>query len=69
VEVRHQRSTPDTLLHIPALHGSTGEEDITFFHVLWIERKGDVAYRRALGQVGKEAWKRECVGEIEIILG
>jgi hypothetical protein len=35
----------------------------------WIEQKGDVAYRRALGQVVKGAWEETARKEIEIVLG
>ncbi|KAF2095221.1 hypothetical protein NA57DRAFT_79709 [Rhizodiscina lignyota] len=40
-----------------------------FYNVLWIERKGDVAYRKALGRVWKEAWHRQDVEEIDVVLG
>jgi Heterokaryon incompatibility protein (HET) len=40
-----------------------------FYNVLWIERKGDIAYRRALGRVWKDAWQRQDVEEIDVILG
>jgi len=64
MDVRHRPSDSATWPHIPAL-----VNDNCFFHVLWIERKGDVAYRRALGQVAKGAWERKCVKGVEIILG
>lgn len=69
VDVRHQPSDAITWPQIPALVKNTGVNDNYFFHVLWIERKGDIAYRRALGQVAKGAWERMCIREMEIILG
>jgi len=69
VDVRYRTSDSITLPQIPALVKNTGINDDCFFHVLWIERQGNVAYRRALGQVAKGMWERKCVREIEIILG
>jgi hypothetical protein len=40
-----------------------------FYNVLCIERKGDVAYRKALGRVWKEAWQRQVVEEVDVLLG
>jgi hypothetical protein len=40
-----------------------------FYNVLWIARKGDVAYRKALGRVWKTAWQRQRVEDVDIILG
>jgi hypothetical protein len=40
-----------------------------FYNVLLIERKGEVAYRKALGRVWKNAWHRQPVEEINVILG
>lgn len=40
-----------------------------FYNVLWIERKGDVAYRRAAGRMKKEVWERHCSEPAKIILG
>lgn len=46
------------------------DEDIyEFYNVLWIERKGEIAYRKALGRVWKDAWRRQPVEEIDVILG
>jgi hypothetical protein len=66
---RHRSSEPDTVPQMPALVKNTGVNDDHFYHVLWIERKGNIAYRRALGQVAKGVWEEKCVGEIEILLG
>jgi hypothetical protein len=40
-----------------------------FYNVLWIERDGDIASRKALGRVWKNAWDRQQVEEIDVILG
>jgi hypothetical protein len=40
-----------------------------FYNVLWIERNGDIAYRKALGRVWKDAWQRQHVEEIDVLLG
>jgi hypothetical protein len=40
-----------------------------FYNVLWIERKRDIAFRKALGRVWKDAWQRQQVEEIDVILG
>jgi hypothetical protein len=47
----------------------TNRQDVYFVNVLWVEHDGDIAYRRALGQVVKSAWESVCAGEIEILLG
>jgi hypothetical protein len=66
---RHRSSEPDMVPQMPALVKNTRVNDDHFYHVLWIERTGDIAYRRALGQVAKGLWEEKCVGEIEILLG
>jgi hypothetical protein len=66
---RHRSSEPDMVPQMPALVKNTRVNDDHFYHVLWIEQKGDIAYRRALGQVAKGVWEEKCVGEIEILLG
>jgi hypothetical protein len=40
-----------------------------FYNVLWLERDGDVAYRKALGRVMKTAWERQHLEEINLVLG
>jgi hypothetical protein len=39
-----------------------------FYNVLWIERDGDIASRKALGRVWKNAWDHQQVEEIDVIL-
>ncbi|KAJ4293250.1 hypothetical protein N0V90_008532 [Kalmusia sp. IMI 367209] len=41
---------------------------IHFYNVLWIERRGDLAFRRAAGRVSKTAWEQNCSGPTEILL-
>ncbi|KAH6714661.1 heterokaryon incompatibility protein-domain-containing protein [Leptodontidium sp. MPI-SDFR-AT-0119] len=72
VDVRHQSYATDPVTstrQLAALNENTAFDYYDFVHVLWIEWKGDIAYRRALGQVEKAFWERDCAGEIEIILG
>lgn len=71
-DVRLQSYATDQATLTPqlrALNENTAFDYYEFLHVLWIEWKGDIAYRRALGQVEKLFWERDCAGEIEIILG
>lgn len=44
-------------------------EKYEFYNILWIKRDGDIAYREALGRVWKEAWHRQEVEEVDILLG
>ena len=41
----------------------------TFINVLWIERAGKIAYRRALGRVFREVWDRQRIEWIDIVFG
>lgn len=40
-----------------------------FYHVLWIEWQGNVAYRRGLGRVVQKVWDDLPKDEVEILLG
>lgn len=40
-----------------------------YYNVLWIEWKGKIAYRNALGRVWKSAWHRQTVEQIDVVLG
>ncbi|KAK6859047.1 heterokaryon incompatibility protein-domain-containing protein [Apiospora arundinis] len=40
-----------------------------FYNVLWIERVGSIAYRKALGRVWKDAWDRQPSDVIDVVLG
>ncbi|KAK4656244.1 hypothetical protein QC762_309610 [Podospora pseudocomata] len=44
-------------------------EDYRFYNVLWIERRGGVAYRKAAGRVAREVWERNCGEKLSVILG
>ena len=37
------------------------EEKYEFYNVLWVERVGEVAYRKAVGRVEGGAWRRQRV--------
>lgn len=40
-----------------------------FYNVLWIERRDQIAYRRAAGRVPKEVWDAVCSPPMQIIIG
>jgi hypothetical protein len=40
-----------------------------FYNVLWIERKGDIAYRRAAGRVPKAVWEENRLEPSKVVLG
>lgn len=40
-----------------------------YYNVLWIERSGNIAYRKAIGRVEKAAWERCNPNPIDLILG
>jgi len=40
-----------------------------FYNILWVEYAAGVAHRKALGRVWKDAWKRQNVKTIEVVLG
>ena len=40
-----------------------------FYHVLWIEWQGNIAYRKGLGRVVKKVWDDLPKDEVEISLG
>ncbi|KAL9632815.1 MAG: hypothetical protein Q9164_005081 [Protoblastenia rupestris] len=44
-------------------------EKYSFYHVLWIEWKSDIAYRKGLGRVVMNAWDDLPTNEAEILLG
>jgi hypothetical protein len=53
------------------LYGIEGpdEWEYYFYNVLWVERKGEIAYRRAAGRVPKAIWDANCTPLTKIILG
>ncbi|KAK4197917.1 hypothetical protein QBC40DRAFT_256576 [Triangularia verruculosa] len=46
-----------------------GEVDYHFYNVLWIERKGGIAHRRAAGHVAKQVWEANCKEKSRVVLG
>lgn len=40
-----------------------------FYYVLWIEWESGVAYRRGLGRVEREAWEKQDLEDIHLMLG
>jgi ankyrin repeat protein len=59
--------------HYQKRHVSRAHKQMTgvyhFYNVLWIERDGDIAYRRAAGRVPKAIWDKSCTGPVKVILG
>jgi hypothetical protein len=53
------------------LYGRIGRHgrEYHFYNVLWIERRGQIAYRRAAGHVPKEIWDANCTLPTKVILG
>ena len=51
----------------PIKDGKSGG-DYHFYNVLWVERKGDIAYRRAAGRIPKVVWEESC-SEPRVVLG
>ena len=52
-----------------ALHDSDGKDVFLHYNVLWIEWKGKVAYRKALGCISKRAWEQNSPEMVDITLG
>jgi len=44
-------------------------ETYFFYNVLWIEWIGGIAYRQAAGRVLKEAWDRQSIISVSVVLG
>jgi len=40
-----------------------------FYHVMWIEREGQLAYRKGLGRVLREVWEAQDRELIDLMLG
>ncbi|KAF5597996.1 tol [Fusarium pseudocircinatum] len=45
------------------------DEMLDFVNVLWIERIGDIAYRRGVGQILLKIWEAQAKDEVGILLG
>jgi hypothetical protein len=55
-------------MELYGIEGSDGRE-YHFYNVLWVERKGEIAYRRAARRVPKAIWNANCTPLTKIILG
>ena len=44
-------------------------DNYLFYHVLWIEWQGDIAYRRGLARVVQKVWDELSKDKVEILLG
>jgi hypothetical protein len=45
------------------------QREYVFYNVLWITRVRGIAYRKAIGRVWKEAWTRQIVKVVTVVLG
>jgi hypothetical protein len=45
------------------------DDMVDFVNVLWIERIGDIAYRRGVGQILLKVWETQAKDEVAILLG
>jgi hypothetical protein len=63
-----KRSHHERVVSHPTKDGESGG-DYHFYNVLWIERKGDIAYRRAAGRVPKIVWEENCPEPLRVVLG
>ena len=54
---------------LESMENRDGEDEYHYYNVLWIERDGDIVYRRAAGRVPKDVWEQNCSTPIKIILG
>jgi hypothetical protein len=59
----------NSIIELTLRHELKAIETYEFYNVMWIERKGDVAYRRAVGRVWKAAWESEPGVMADILLG
>jgi hypothetical protein len=46
-----------------------GVETVLFYNVLWIEREDEIAYRKGVGAVRKEAWDSLSAATVTFKLG
>jgi hypothetical protein len=56
----------------PELTSQSGLKNIQtyeFYNIMWIERKGDVSYRKAVGRVWKTAWDEKPSESVNVVLG
>jgi len=65
-EASHQYQTVSEMDRVSEIKGL---DLYKFYNVLWIEWNDGIAYRKALGMVWKEAWERQDLEEIDVVLG
>jgi hypothetical protein len=56
----------------PELSSQSGLRNVRtyeFYNVMWIERKDDVSYRKAVGRVWEPAWDAKPSESVDIVLG
>ena len=46
-----------------------GDEAVDIMNVLWVERIGDISYRRGIGHILLKAWEAQAKDEVGILLG
>jgi hypothetical protein len=51
---------------VPALSTS---KKYSFYNVLWVEWLDSIAYRRGIGRVPTEAWDRQSIKNVSVVLG
>jgi len=57
-----------SLLELAAISISV-RPDATVYNVLWIEWRNHIAYRRALGEVSRDAWETQEREKFCLVLG
>ncbi|USP81412.1 hypothetical protein yc1106_08686 [Curvularia clavata] len=55
--------------HLESIYEPASNWQFRCYDVLWIEWEGDIAYRKAIGQVWKEEWDAADTEEVDIRLG
>ncbi|KAH6549949.1 hypothetical protein HBI07_046880 [Parastagonospora nodorum] len=68
VEKSGYKKPPDRLKE-PHTRLEDSDLEYNFYNVLWIERKGEIAYRRAAGRVPEVIWEANCTEPSQLILG
>lgn len=59
------RRAPNPLSNTSEVHGDSKE----FYYVMWIGRKGVIAYRKGLGRILKSSWEEHATEDYDLILG
>ena len=57
------------LLEWSAIERPKNRSEYHYYNVLWIERSGNIAYRKAIGRIEKAAWEGYNPKPIDLILG